>query len=160
MQFVRNNNLRVENTLSKHNNCVSCKSFNGSITVHVLDHVLINSKASILVKQCKVSTENMMHSDHNYLEITLKWLFNKKFKTLGIKVNFYKVMNNETKLLFNKNFTIKVDNCTDVRCDELCNYMNDYAKEISHEKHEQNKGWFHHSRYLLTPLLKQINKFI
>ena len=58
-------------------------------------------------------------------------------------------MNKETKLLFNKNLIVKVYNCTDAGNDEFCNRMNYSAKVVAYEKHEENKGWFHHSRDLL-----------
>ena len=35
--------------------------------------------------------------------------------------------------------------------------MSDSTKEIAYEKHEENKGWFHHSRELSTLFLKERN---
>ena len=102
----------------------------------------------------------MDHSDHNSLEIALKLLFNKKVQKPRYKVNFYKFMNNETKLLFKKKLKYKVDNCADLGHDEFCKHTFDSAKDFACEKHEEKKGWFYHSNDLLAPLIKERNRML
>ena len=91
-------------------------------------HVLINSNASFLVKQCKVSANSMVYSDDNSLEITLRLLFNKILQNPRCQINFNKFMDNKTEVLFNKNLKIKVDDCADLGYNENCRHMSDSDK--------------------------------
>ena len=110
--------------------------------MHTIDHMIINSNVSVWVQQCEVTTYNMVHSDHNYLEMILNLLFNKKVQKPRHKVYFYEFMNNEAKTLFDKNFKNKVNDCVYFSHDEHCKYMNDSAKDVAFERNENNKVWF------------------
>ena len=138
MQIVRNNDLRVANGSHKNENHATCKSFNSSNSANTIHHTLINSNSSVLVEQCEFSMHNVVHTDHNSLEMSLKLLFNKKAQNPRNEVIFYKFMNSETKMSFNKNLK-KVENCVDLGYDECCKHMRDSAKDVACEKHEDKK---------------------
>ena len=89
-----------------------------------------------MFKKYKVSVENMVHSDHDSLEISLKLLFRKKVQKHMRKVYLHKFMNKVTKLLFSKNVTIKSYDCADIGHDKFYNNVSDSAKDSAYEKHE------------------------
>ena len=100
--------------------------------------MMVSDELKKIVENFQVDRENCVHNDHQASCILLRLRAPKKLSKPKCKINFQKSMNPSVRKYFNKKLKYTLDNCVDLRYEEIGNYVKSSAKDIATEIVKEN----------------------